>query len=318
MSEVGWNAILINTIIRWLVSELLQVHWLLFYQRLFYIRFGDAVNVLGLFDGMSCGQIALNRAKIPYDNYYASEIDKYCIKITQKNYPDTIQVGDICSLTSKDLPTIDLLIGGSPCQGFSFAGKQLNFSDARSKLFFEFLRLKDELKPKYWMLENVKMRKDIQDEISRLLGVEPIMINSALVSGQNRRRLYWTNIPNVTQPADLGISAKSLLEDSSYEVATTRKSKDGNPRQIVRTPTDKFGCITASYVSGPLGDGRPAKTKFFGDYAPGRVQKLSTLEAERLQTLPEGYTEGVSNTQRYKMIGNGWTVDVIAHIFSGL
>ncbi len=276
------------------------------------------MNVLGLFDGMSCGQIALNRAKIPYDNYYASEIDKYCIQIAQKNYPDTIQVGDICSLTSKDLPTIDLLIGGSPCQGFSFAGKQLNFSDARSKLFFEFLRLKDELKPKYWLLENVKMRKDIQDEISRLLGVQPIEINSALVSGQNRRRLYWTNIPNVTQPADLGISAKSLLEDSSYEVATTRKGKDGNPRQIVRPPTDKFGCITASYVSGPNGDGRPAKTKFFGDYAPGRVQKLSPLEAERLQTLPENYTEGVSNTQRYKMIGNGWTVDVIAHIFSGI
>jgi len=273
---------------------------------------------LGLFDGKSCGQIALNRAKIPYDNYYASEIDKFAIQIAQKNYPDTIQVGDICSLTSKDLPTIDLMIGGSPCQGFSLAGKQLNFSDARSKLFFEFVRLKDELKPKYWMLENVRMRKDIQDEISRLLGVEPIMINSALVSGQNRKRLYWTNIPNVTQPADLGISAKSLLEDSSYEVATTRKGKDGNPRQIVRTPTDKFGCITASYVSGPLGDGRPAKTKFFGDYAPGRVQKLSTLEAERLQTLPENYTEGVSNTQRYKMIGNGWTVDVIAHIFSGI
>ena len=276
------------------------------------------MNVLGLFDGKSCGQIALNRAKIPYDNYYASEIDKFAIQIAQKNYPDTIQVGDICSLTSKDLPTIDLMIGGSPCQGFSLAGKQLNFSDARSKLFFEFVRLKDELKPKYWMLENVRMRKDIQDEISRLLGVEPIMINSALVSGQNRKRLYWTNIPNVTQPADLGISAKSLLEDSSYEVATTRKGKDGNPRQIVRTPTDKFGCITASYVSGPLGDGRPAKTKFFGDYAPGRVQKLSTLEAERLQTLPENYTEGVSNTQRYKMIGNGWTVDVIAHIFSGI
>lgn len=273
---------------------------------------------MGLFDGKSCGQIALNRAKIPYDNYYASEIDKFAIQIAQKNYPDTIQVGDICSLTSKDLPTIDLMIGGSPCQGFSLAGKQLNFSDARSKLFFEFVRLKDELKPKYWMLENVRMRKDIQDEISRLLGVEPIMINSALVSGQNRKRLYWTNIPNVTQPADLGISAKSLLEDSSYEVATTRKGKDGNPRQIVRTPTDKFGCITASYVSGPLGDGRPAKTKFFGDYAPGRVQKLSTLEAERLQTLPENYTEGVSNTQRYKMIGNGWTVDVIAHIFSGI
>ena len=230
----------------------------------------------------------------------------------------TIQVGDICELSSKDLPTIELLIGGSPCQGFSLAGKQLNFDDERSKLFFEFLRLKDELNPKYWLLENVKMRKDIQDEISKLIGVEPIEINSALVSGQNRRRLYWTNIPNVKQPDDLKISAHSLLDDKSYQVATTRKGKAGGPRQIVKPPTDKFGCITASYVSGANGDGRPAKTKFFGDYAPGRVEKLSPREAERLQTLPEDYTAGVSNTQRYKMIGNGWTVDVIAHIFRNI
>ena len=134
-------------------------------------------TALGLFDGMSCGQIALERAGIECDNYYASEIDKWAIEITQKNYPDTIQVGDICELSSKDLPTIELLIGGSPCQGFSLAGKQLNFDDERSKLFFEFLRLKDELNPKYWLLENVKMRKDIQDEISKLIGVEPIEIN---------------------------------------------------------------------------------------------------------------------------------------------
>ena len=275
-------------------------------------------NALGLFDGMSCGQIALERAGIEYENYYASEIDKWAIEITQKNYPDTIQVGDICELSSKDLPTIELLIGGSPCQGFSLAGKQLNFDDERSKLFFEFLRLKDELNPKYWLLENVKMRKDIQDEISKLIGVEPIEINSALVSGQNRRRLYWTNIPNVKQPDDLKISAHSLLDDKSYQVATTRKGKAGGPRQIVKPPTDKFGCITASYVSGANGDGRPAKTKFFGDYAPERVEKLSPREAERLQTLPENYTAGVSNTQRYKMIGNGWTVDVIAHIFRNI
>ena len=139
-------------------------------------------NALGLFDGMSCGQIALERAGIEYENYYASEIDKWAIEITQKNYPDTIQVGDITKLTSKDLPTIELLMGGSPCQGFSLAGKQLNFDDERSKLFFEFIRLRDELKPKYWLLENVKMKKEIQDEISKLVGVEPIEINSALVS----------------------------------------------------------------------------------------------------------------------------------------
>ena len=187
-------------------------------------------NVVSLFDGISCLQIALERAGIPYENYYASEIDEPCITITQKNYPSTIQVGNICDLTKADFPSdIDLLVGGSPCQGFSLMGKQLNFNDDRSKLFFEYLRLKDELKPKWFILENVVMRQDIQDAISAILGVQPIQINSALFSGQNRRRLYWTNIPNIAQnlsqtsACGVVITGKSLLTDQTYEIATVRK-----------------------------------------------------------------------------------------------
>ena len=147
------------------------------------------MNILSAFDGMSCGQIALNRKAIKYENYFASEIDKYAITVTQKNYPKTIQLGDICQLTGENLPSIDLLIGGSPCQGFSFAGKGLNFKDTRSRLFFEYIRLKNELNPRYFLLENVLMKKEYQDAISNMLGVTPILINSSLVSAQNRKRL---------------------------------------------------------------------------------------------------------------------------------
>ena len=175
------------------------------------------MNILSLFDGMSCGQIALDKLGIPVTNYFASEIDKYAIEIAKKNYPSTIHLGDVTQVKGDDLPQIDLLIGGSPCQGFSFAGKQLNFDDPRSKLFFEFVRLLKETKPKYFLLENVKMKKEYQDVISQHLGVEPIEINSALVSAQNRKRLYWTNIPNVTQPEDKGIILRDILEDGDVD-----------------------------------------------------------------------------------------------------
>jgi DNA-cytosine methyltransferase len=171
------------------------------------------MNVLSLFDGMSCGQIALNRAGIKYENYFASEIDKYAIKVTQHNYPNTIQLGSVIDVKGSDLPKIDLLFGGSPCQGFSFAGKQLNFEDPRSKLFFEFVRLVKECNPTYFLLENVKMKKEYQDIITEHLGVEPIEINSNLVSGQNRKRIYWTNIPNVTQPNDKCILLKDIVHE---------------------------------------------------------------------------------------------------------
>src|SRR6056300_502448 len=174
------------------------------------------MKVLSLFDGMSCGQIALDQLGIGVDKYYASEIDKYAIQITQKNYPKTIQVGDICELDPKDFQDADLIMGGSPCQGFSFAGKQLAFDDPRSALFFEFVRLLEAIKPKYFLLENVRMKKEYLQIITDLLGVEPIFINSALVSAQSRQRYYWTNIPNIKEPEDRGIVLKDILE---YEVS---------------------------------------------------------------------------------------------------
>jgi DNA-cytosine methyltransferase len=158
------------------------------------------MKVLSLFDGMSCGRIALDQLGIPVEKYYASEIDKYAIQVSQANYPDIIQVGDICDLDPKDYKDVDLMLAGSPCQGFSFAGKQLAFDDPRSALFFEFIRLLKAIKPKYFLLENVRMKKEFLDVISEYMGVEPIMINSALVSAQNRVRYYWTNIPGIEQP----------------------------------------------------------------------------------------------------------------------
>ena len=173
------------------------------------------MNVLSLFDGMSCGRIALERLGIKVDNYYASEIDKYAIQVSQANYPDIIQVGDITELDLSTLPKIDLIMGGSPCQGFSFAGKQLAFDDPRSALFFEFVRCVKKLNPKYFLLENVRMKKEYLDVISEYMGVEPIMINSALVSAQNRVRYYWTNIPGIEQPEQRGIVLRDILETNT-------------------------------------------------------------------------------------------------------
>jgi DNA-cytosine methyltransferase len=185
------------------------------------------MNVLSLFDGMSCGQIALNKLGIKYDNYFACEIDKYAMQVTQHNFPDTIQLGDVQFVTKETFGThkIDLVIGGSPCQGFSFAGKQLNFEDPRSALFFEFVRLVKELKPKHFLLENVKMKKEYQDVITQYMGVEPIEINSALVSAQNRRRLYWTNIPNIEHPEDKGIVLKDIIESGYVDDRMVDKGK---------------------------------------------------------------------------------------------
>ena len=193
------------------------------------------MNVLSLFDGMSCGQIALNKLGIKYNKYFACEIDKYAMQVTQHNFPDTIQLGDVQFVTKETFGThkIDLVIGGSPCQGFSFAGKQLNFEDPRSALFFEFVRLVKELKPKYFLLENVKMKKESQDIISKYMGVEPIEINSSLVSAQTRKRLYWTNIPNVSQPEDKGVVLRDIIESGCID---DRMVNEG-----------KSHCLTARY-----------------------------------------------------------------------
>ena len=285
------------------------------------------MNVLSLFDGMSCGRIALERAGIEVDNYYSSEIDKYAIQIAKKNYPDTQHIGSVVDVKASDLPKIDLLIGGSPCQGFSFAGKQLNFEDERSKLFFEFVRLLKECKPKYFLLENVKMKKEYQDVITRYLGVEPILINSSLVSAQHRERLYWTNIPNVGQPEDKGILLRDILEDVEYKnyisnvelalsinnIQNIKKGTSGLSwffEQQTYTKKSKTRALKSSEGSGNI-------PKVLNDNAT-MYRKLTPLECERLQTAPDNYTNGVSNSQRYKMLGNGWTIDVIAHIFKGL
>jgi len=186
------------------------------------------VNVLSLFDGISCGQVALNNINIDIGNYFSSEIDKYAIKISNNNYPSTIQIGDVRRVKCDTLPQIDILLGGSPCQGFSFAGKQLNFKDDRSKLFFDFVRLLNSVKPKYFLFENVMMKVEYQQVISDMLNVKPIMINSNLVSAQNRKRLYWTNIPVFELPLDKLIFLKDIIEpfvDDKYDITDRFYSK---------------------------------------------------------------------------------------------
>ena len=504
------------------------------------------MKVLSLFDGMSCGQIALSKLGIKVDKYYASEIDKYAIQITQKNFPDTIQLGDVCQLDPKDFMDVDLIQAGSPCQGFSFAGAQLAFDDPRSALFFEFIRLLKEIGPKYFLLENVRMKKeflevitdqvsscytadDVDDEYVDMFGnvrFEPHFINSSLLSAQSRKRYYWTNIPNIKQPKDKGIVLRDILEtepksitkmsdkfvkrngdkncmiDQNREKAHNLSAEEyvkngrqgnylacddeGKPvykpvkkternRKHLRQPNEKSLCMTATMYKGAGNNGMtlvPQKPKQVGiavdvnghdilkrvyspegksptintmgggnrepkvvtggamrarsknkdgkhvewketkpqqmlelrkdeksnsistvskdslavfskkrvdkfketmrqdpltkyiqekdvksegivqlndpSHSSGRVyspkgksptlmagesgggkepckinddlvwRKLTPLECERLQTVPDNYTEGVSNTQRYRMLGNGWTCDVIAHIYKNM
>ena len=209
------------------------------------------MKVLSLFDGIACWYEALLRAWIPIDVYYASEIDKYAIEIAQKNHPGIIQIGDVCNIKGEDFKDIDLIIGGSPCQGFSVAGKMLNFNDPRSKLFFEFVRLVKEIKPKYFLLENVKMKKERVDIISSELWVQPIEINSGLVSAQNRRRLYRTNIPNVSQPKDKGILLKDILQhevDEKYMFSKERRERLLNNNAKIGDNSDRK--IMVSYSPG--------------------------------------------------------------------
>ena len=374
------------------------------------------MNVLSLFDGMSCGQIALNKAGIKYDAYFASEVDKYAIKVAQANYPNTIQIGDVTKVDHTRLPFggIDLLMGGSPCQGFSFAGKQLNFDDPRSKLFFEFIRLRDELKPKYVLLENVRMKKESENVITKYMGFSPQAMNSADVSAQNRHRLYWFGYLNesleyeqipISPIEDKGIVIKDILEDLPFEDIPNYLNNTWCGRRrgdLVKSVDDpKAHCLTASmwkgqiptFVKKPVQVGvadnikgydiikrvyspngkSPTLTTMQGGHrqpkvAIGRIvnrrldengvrkdnqlelpftkqlevssadksnclttvqkdnvvvhkelyRKLTPLECERLQTVPDNYTNHVSKTQRYKMLGNGWTVDMIAHIFKGI
>lgn len=342
------------------------------------------MRVLSLFDGISCGRLALERALVNVESYYASEIDKYAIQVSTKNYPDIVRLGDITQIDFKQfVGKVDLIIGGSPCQDLSIAKQnRQGLEGERSVLFWKFIEAIETIKPKYFLLENVaSMNKENHDIITKTLGVEPISINSALVSAQQRKRLYWCNWYN-SQPLDKGIILKDILE--SGEVWTTkgvcltaRYNGACFPHDFIRHKNqmvaEPIGCAlrtrekhkrlevrkdrkanamtlaqTDSMICTPLkvgvwgknsqgnriysvygksvclsanGGGKGAKTGLYkidlpdGDYI---VRKLTPLECERLQTLPEGYTEGVSNTQRYKSIGNGWTVDVIAHLLKNI
>ena len=412
------------------------------------------MNVLSLFDGMSCGRLALERAGFPVTNYFASEIDKFAIQVAQANYPDTVHLGDVTGVKTHEngdlfVPLdrgykIDLLIGGSPCQGFSWAGKRLNFDDPRSALFFEYVRLLRELKPTWFLLENVNMKQEHQDVITEHLGVKPVRINSNLVSAQNRDRLYWTNIPVRSMPENKRIYLKDILEDgwtdrekshcidANYFKGGNLKSYfQKNRRQLVfdfaqddglilageadlkghdynrrvyhpdgkaptlcansggnlepkilqvprgnnkggvkgkdgKVPTlsgsswehNNFVLYPAAIVGRRLKDGvrddkdvsvpitqclevhesggkarclsTVEKDTLVSPLPEGRYpdayseemrlmwRKLTPIECERLQTVPDGYTAHVSNTQRYRMLGNGWTVDVICHLLEGM
>lgn len=321
------------------------------------------INVLSLFDGISCGQAALTRAGIKYDKYFASEINKDSILVTQHNFPNTIQIGSVTDIKAAhfEKTPIDLLIGGSPCQGFSTAGKMLNFDDPRSKLFFEFVRLKNELKPKWFLLENVRMKQEWQDIISDQLGVKPVRINSKLVSAQLRDRYYWTNIP-IKELEDRNIKlqdiltsgttdrekARCLLESDSRPLRdpmrmlkryfstgfTTLVFKDQEVFLRVKEATKKGyvdiasgEAVDLSFPTSATRRGRAMRekihtlTKVPNEYylfSDGNLRYLNQIELERLQTLPEGYTGILTRNKAAGVMGDGWTVDVIAHIFSSL
>ena len=291
------------------------------------------MNVLSLFDGMSCGQIALERAGIKVDNYYASEIKKHAIKVTMENYPNTIQLGDVTKIQYNDgilytengnfnVGKIDLLIGGSPCQDFSLLklnGKGLDGD--KSKLFYEYLRLLNEIKPKYFLLENVKMKKESRIQLNQYLGVDGVDINSSLVSYQNRPRIYWTNIPNVTLPKDKNINFQDFKIDDKeiskkYKVKRTASREkmwnNGNGKNSLQschniTNSEKIYCVTRKQDRSPN-----SGLIEFEDFC----RYLTREELEMAQTVPVGYTNCVSYNQAQDLLGDGWTVDIIAHIFS--
>jgi len=324
------------------------------------------MNVLSLFDGMSCGYLALKRININIDNYYSSEIDKFAILESKSNFPDIIRLGDVKEIKSKNLSNIDLLIGGSPCQSFSFSGKREgmitkdkieilslehylelkneNFEfSGQSYLFWEYIRILKELKPKYFLLENVVMSKKWENLISETIGVKPIMINSALVSAQQRKRLYWTNIPNVEQPKDKNINLEDILEDLSdtnpaairgrylkkATIVGRRINAQGHREdynkdikivqclEVRKTNTNKSNCITTVQkdnvlTSMPVG----RHVDVYGRKLPYRNYTLKELC--RLQTVPDDFFKVSSENQARKMLGNGWNIDTITHILKNI
>ena len=281
------------------------------------------INVLSLFDGISCGAVALERAGFQIKNYYAYEIERNAIKISEKNYPDIQHLGDV---TKEDFTKykgkIDILIGGSPCQNLCSAGDRTGLEGIESRLFYDYVRAFYEAEPKWFLLENnATMTKENQDIITEIIGVEPVYINSNLLSAQDRKRLYWTNIPGIEEPKDKEIYLKDILqpteEKKDFECFKRMEAKKlgtlahKKAWSQIRTINQKARALTTSQA---ISNSGATNVK----YADDEYYILTPLECERLQTLPDNYTEGVSNTQRYKAVGNGWTVDVIAYIFSYL
>ena len=306
------------------------------------------MNILSLFDGISCSMVALKRSNIKIKNYYACEIDKHAIEVSKKNYPEIIHLGSVVGLTPPN--NIDLLIGGSPCQDLSIAKKgRKGLNGERSGLFYEYVRIMKECNPKYFILENVNsMSKESKAKITEVMGVEPIMIDASLVSAQSRKRLFWTNIPVTKLPENKGILLKDILESdaevdermtskgkaytltASYNNAVVNNSIEKKQRTMVKFTKSKEQFTPTTRKLGYVGDKDHQAPRVYDTEgkAPAlnvvcnnglikiedEFRKLTPIECERLQGLPDNYTEGISNTQRYKCLGNAFNVDVIVHI----
>jgi DNA (cytosine-5)-methyltransferase 3A len=300
------------------------------------------MNVLSLFDGMSCGRIALEKANIKIENYFSSEIKECAINISNKNYPqdESNRLGDVIKIKGVDLPKIDLLMGGSPCQDFSGANKErLGVEGKKSGLFFEYVRLLEETKPKYFLLENVRMKKEHQNFISEILGCEPIVINSKLVAPHLRHRLYWTNIPNIEQPVDLKLELNDYLVNGYSDRLKARTLLESDSRPLT-TPIKMChryfnnGFTTLIFKSKEHFD--KLKEHFDNNFKGKSAKEIDSLiigmdlsiykgvrymnnrERESCQTIPKGYTDGLTQNEAASILGDGWTVDIIAHIFKSI
>lgn len=286
----------------------------------------NGINVMSLFDGISCGMIACERAGIKVNKYYSSEIDCNAIKVSQYHYPNIEQIGDVTKVDFAKYKDIDLLIGGSPCQNLSCMGDRKGLQGEKSKLFFEYVRALKELKPQYFLLENnYSMPAANKNIISEYLNVQPLMINSIAFSAQNRKRLYWTNIPimpihekqltlaNIVEP--LSSKEKYIVTKQVYKYVLSGeyigRKIEKTVRANIRELNQPSKCLGTG--CGDIGNNTGVIIKYNKDY-----YKITPIEAERLQTLPDNYTINIPERKRYMVIGNGWTVDVIAHILNGL